>query len=302
MSGEQSQNVAREWLRGVAEFFATTLPDGVTIEPDAAEELTPDGLAGLLEKCPVAFTAVTSTGASVALLVPENLAAHVATLAGAEGGEGDTIDDARLAALKEFAGPMMAAGAAAVSEASGQSIETDDAGAAVLSTGDADQLAEGFGAMDAAAFAWTFESGMSAEGMFVFSTGLIDAQGASAGGSMAEEPLVSDDEMKDILRGFGSDAAEMTSDSGAPRENYDVILDIELTATARLGSIEMPISEILNLGPGSIIEVGQFVDEPIELLVNDKLVARGDVVVVDEKFGLRITEIVSQKERIESLR
>jgi flagellar motor switch protein FliN/FliY len=119
---------------------------------------------------------------------------------------------------------------------------------------------------------------------------------------MAEEPLVSDDEMKDILRGFGSDAAEMTSDSGAPRENYDVILDIELTATARLGSIEMPISEILNLGPGSIIEVGQFVDEPIELLVNDKLVARGDVVVVDEKFGLRITEIVSQKERIESLR
>ena len=64
----------------------------------------------------------------------------------------------------------------------------------------------------------------------------------------------------------------------------------------------MPIAEVLSLGPGSIIEVGHLVDDPIELLVNDKLVARGDVVVVDEKFGLRITEIISREERIESLR
>ncbi|MCC6491238.1 MAG: flagellar motor switch protein FliN [Candidatus Hydrogenedentes bacterium] len=84
--------------------------------------------------------------------------------------------------------------------------------------------------------------------------------------------------------------------------NLDMVLDIRLVATARLGRIEMPISEILSLGPGSIIEVGHLVDEPVELLVNDKLIARGDVVVVDEKFGLRITEIVSPRERIESLR
>jgi len=80
-----------------------------------------------------------------------------------------------------------------------------------------------------------------------------------------------------------------------------MVLDIRLLATARLGRIEMPIGDILALGPGSILEVGHLVDEPIELLVNDKLVARGEVVVVDEKFGLRITEIVSARERIESL-
>jgi flagellar motor switch protein FliN/FliY len=84
--------------------------------------------------------------------------------------------------------------------------------------------------------------------------------------------------------------------------NIDMVLDIQLVATARLGKVEMPIGEILSLGPGSIIEVGHLVDEPVELLVNNKLIARGDVVVVDEKFGLRITEIVSPKERIESLR
>ena len=74
------------------------------------------------------------------------------------------------------------------------------------------------------------------------------------------------------------------------------------TYKINLWTKEMPINEILSLGPGSIIEVGHLVDEPVELLVNDKLIARGDVVVVDEKFGLRITEIVSPRERIESLR
>jgi flagellar motor switch protein FliN/FliY len=84
--------------------------------------------------------------------------------------------------------------------------------------------------------------------------------------------------------------------------NLDMVLDIGLIATARLGHVEMPIGDILKLGPGSIIEVGHMVDEPVDLLVNGKLIARGDVVVVDEKFGLRITEIVSARERIESLR
>jgi len=73
-------------------------------------------------------------------------------------------------------------------------------------------------------------------------------------------------------------------------------------AMARLGRVEMPVGEILALGPGSIVDVGRLVDEPVELLVNDKLIARGDVVVVDERFGLRITEIVSPEQRIESLR
>ncbi|MBI4559640.1 MAG: flagellar motor switch protein FliN [Candidatus Hydrogenedentes bacterium] len=81
----------------------------------------------------------------------------------------------------------------------------------------------------------------------------------------------------------------------------DMVLDITLVATARLGRVEMPIRDILALGPGSVIEVGHLIDEPVELLVNDRIIARGDVVVVDEKFGLRITEIISPQARIESL-
>lgn len=134
--------------------------------------------------------------------------------------------------------------------------------------------------------------------------GSADDQPATRGG----ERLVSEAEMSDILSNFGEQdaggdvAAHEAQGARQQPENLDVILGIELTATARLGRIEMPIADILKLGPGAIIEVGQLVDEPIELLVNNKLVARGDVVVVDEKFGLRITEVVSRAERIETLR
>lgn len=123
----------------------------------------------------------------------------------------------------------------------------------------------------------------------------------------AESPLVSDEEINDILSGFTPedepDRAVAPPSSGEPMpENFSVIMDIELIATARLGKVELPLSEVLNFGPGSIIEVGHLIDDPVELLVNDKLIARGDVVVVDEKFGLRITEIISPQERIETLR
>lgn len=113
-------------------------------------------------------------------------------------------------------------------------------------------------------------------------------------------------EVNEILASVGMQEAPGARDSAATPSavppNLDMVLDIELTVKARLGRVEMPISEILALGPGSIVEVGHLVDEPIELLVNDRLIARGDVIVVDEKFGLRITEIISPKERIESLR
>jgi flagellar motor switch protein FliN/FliY len=137
------------------------------------------------------------------------------------------------------------------------------------------------------------------------------ADTAKTGGTGVGESL-SPDDVSDILRD-NPEGKELEPPSRASRpvekatteslaQNLDMVLDIRLVATARLGRVEMPIGEILALGPGSIIEVGHLVDEPVELLINDKLIARGDVVVVDEKFGLRITEIVSPRERIESLR
>jgi flagellar motor switch protein FliN len=94
--------------------------------------------------------------------------------------------------------------------------------------------------------------------------------------------------------------AEISSESSS--QNIDLILDIQLKLAARLGQVEMPVGEILKLVPGSVLDIDRFVDEPVELLVNDRLIARGEIVVVQENFGIRITEIISQKDRIKSLK
>jgi flagellar motor switch protein FliN/FliY len=83
--------------------------------------------------------------------------------------------------------------------------------------------------------------------------------------------------------------------------NLDLILDIPLTVTVELGRTKMLINDLLQLNQGSVVELTKLVGEPLEILVNQKLVARGEVVVVNEKFGIRLTDIVSPLERVQSL-
>ncbi|MGK7346785.1 MAG: flagellar motor switch protein FliN [Candidatus Nitrospinota bacterium M3_3B_026] len=89
--------------------------------------------------------------------------------------------------------------------------------------------------------------------------------------------------------------------AGGEASEVDRILDIPLQVTVELGRSKMLINDLLQLGQGSVIELTKLVGEPLEVLVNDQLVGKGEVVVVNEKFGIRITEITSHKERIESI-
>ena len=88
---------------------------------------------------------------------------------------------------------------------------------------------------------------------------------------------------------------------GEGTKSLDLILDIPLTVAVELGRSKMLINDLLQLGQGSVIELTKLVGEPLEVLVNQKLVARGEVVVVNEKFGVRLTDIVSTMERVKSL-
>lgn len=88
----------------------------------------------------------------------------------------------------------------------------------------------------------------------------------------------------------------------SPMQSLDFILDIPLKVTVELGRARMAIREILQLAQGSVVELSKFAGEPLEVLVNDKLIARGEVVVVNEKFGIRLTDIISPVERIEQLK
>lgn len=87
-----------------------------------------------------------------------------------------------------------------------------------------------------------------------------------------------------------------------PMRDIDFLLDIPLEITVELGRKKMPIKDLLKLGQGSVIELEKIAGEPMEILVNNKLVARGEVVVVNEKFGVRLTDIISPSERINQLK
>lgn len=98
----------------------------------------------------------------------------------------------------------------------------------------------------------------------------------------------------------------LTQEAKAPRpenarRDLDFILDIPLDVSAELGRTKLLINELLQLGQGSVIELNKLAGEPLEIYVNGKLVARGEAVVINEKFGVRLTDIISPIERVKQL-
>jgi flagellar motor switch protein FliN/FliY len=87
----------------------------------------------------------------------------------------------------------------------------------------------------------------------------------------------------------------------APR-NFDLLLDIPLEVTAEIGRSTLPLRELLQLTPGAVVELAKLAGEPLDVLVNGKLIARGEAVLVNDKFGVRLTDIVSPRERLEGLK
>ncbi|WP_413558707.1 flagellar motor switch protein FliN [Bdellovibrio sp. HCB209] len=124
---------------------------------------------------------------------------------------------------------------------------------------------------------------------------------------------MTDDKLDDLADQLMAEASGMAAE-GAPAKkessagspvkdrNLNLILDIPLKVTVELGRTKMPVSELLNLTQGSVIELNKLAGEPMEVYVNDKLIARGEAVVVNEKFGVRLTDIISPAERVEQLK
>ncbi len=91
------------------------------------------------------------------------------------------------------------------------------------------------------------------------------------------------------------------TDESGEKDNVNRLMDVSLTLSVELGRKKMLIREILELGPGKIIELDKLAGEPVDLLVNGKMLAKGEVIVVDENFGVRITDLISPKDRVRSL-
>ncbi len=122
---------------------------------------------------------------------------------------------------------------------------------------------------------------------------------------------MADQTQEDVAPSAEEDAAAMTEaaplsqlepeEPEAPLGKLDFILDVPLQITVNLGSAKMLIKELLQLGQGSVVELEKMAGEPMDVLIGDRLIARGEVVVVNEKFGIRLTDIVSAVERVDHL-
>ena len=94
---------------------------------------------------------------------------------------------------------------------------------------------------------------------------------------------------------------ESSQTQGETNKNLDILMDIKLQMTVELGRTELPIKKVLELTRGSIIELEKVAGEPVELYANGKLVAHGEVVVIEDNFGLRITSITDPEERLKGM-
>lgn len=114
---------------------------------------------------------------------------------------------------------------------------------------------------------------------------------------MSEEPEES------VVGGAPDASAVPTPVVGQPSypANLDVILDIDLPLAVRFGETEMTLDALTRLGPGSIIDLARAPDEPVDVLVNGRLVARGEVVIVGGSYGVRVTEVMSAADRLRSM-
>lgn len=140
------------------------------------------------------------------------------------------------------------------------------------------------------------------------------SEGEEAGGEAASErddewaaAMAESAESSDKEEGQDVRAAPMQDFSGEPEPDspnhpdLDVILDIPVTISMEVGNTSIPIRNLLQLNQGSVIELDRLAGEPLDVLVNGMLIAHGEVVMVNEKFGIRLTDVISPSERIRKL-
>lgn len=315
---------AKGFLTGYLDVVSAMLSSTFTFDIESVDEVKDASLAQELKAFSAAIESPAKSGGGFAFLFSGTLANQiVGGVLGEPPAEGDSVEGHDAATLAEVFGPCMGGGVSHFKEKYGKVIELQPATVGPTNDASIERIRGLVGASARKALFTIHGQDMEGRGILLFSRAFEDiipvekvaSPTPQSGGVKAVagemEPEALGKLLNDLQPGAENEPLPETrrprtggsaAGGDAVPKNIDMVLDIQLVATARLGKVEMPIGDILTLGPGSIIEVGHLVDEPVELLVNNKLIARGDVVVVDEKFGLRITEIVSPKERIESLR
>ena len=116
---------------------------------------------------------------------------------------------------------------------------------------------------------------------------------------MAEEQEMNEQNQEDGIRDFSAPPSAVSSSTSS--ENLRVLENIEVQLSVEVGNTEIKIRDLLRLNEGSVIELDRLAGDPLDILVNGTMIAKGEIVMVGERFGVRFTEIVDPEKRVESL-
>jgi flagellar motor switch protein FliN/FliY len=313
---DPADETARVFCEGFFEVLGALLSEPVSFEAEPCAAVTPEEVDQALEQWPLVLEGRTADHGTAALLLTEKDGLRLAgSVFGKADKESEHLAEHDLATLKELGEHALKRALECVAARSELALTL--AGVAVTHAGPVSEERLGPVLVSEAEMAGVrfSASSLNVDAVLLFPAAwsvegpnneAIDLTGGAASSTPGERNAILSEENAKKELGMAPDMNKEMGRGGGNGPgnpaNLDMVLDIRLVVRARLGRIEIPIGDILALGPGSIVEIGRMLDDPVEVLVNDKLIARGDVVVVDEKFGLRITEIVSPLERIESLR
>jgi flagellar motor switch protein FliN/FliY len=219
----------------------------------------------------------------LALSLPEALRFGEALLGGQE--QPTALSEGQSEAIRDAVNQMLAAAGPALMPLLGRSVAF---GAATVRVAEAEVPAELGAASDRLSVARAHvraDGGLEVDLLLLTGEGLAQ-EIASAGGASSAG---------------GLNAAGLNVASG-DNARLDLILDVTLPVTVELGRARMQIQEVLKLVPGSVIELEKLAGDPVDLYINDRPIAKGEVVIIDENFGIRLTSIVTATERIKTLR
>ena len=283
---------------------SVTLSPG-SVGPMAAADLA-DKFFGGVAQVPVQ---VSGAAAGKALMVfNESSAALMADLL--IGGDGsnppEALNDLHLSAVGEVGSQAAAALFDGFGQGLGKQVSASAGDLAPAQASDLPGLATALGGnLVACEFSLDVEGGLPSPFVLVLAENVAAALSGSGGGASAPQAAAA----PSPVSGFGGSmnapvvqAAQLSQLSGSlpagTGNNLELLMDVPLQVTVELGRTQKMVKEVLALGPGSVLELDKLAGEPVDILVNEKPIAKGEVVVIDENFGIRVTEILAPRDRV----
>ncbi len=248
---------------------------------------------------PIALVKVNVSGdseASVMVSLPPSLATALGDLMlGGEGDAKEDMDEDDLDATKEIVSNIMGAISTALTSQNDMpklSLKVENI---EFISEDAEVNLESYSKM----FVYQFALGaINSLMMFIIDENMESALSAS---SAQEEPKLMQDDEPDRSNNNSNNYVESISLNEGEKNNISLIMDVKLPVKVRIGTKKMLLKDVLNMDIGSVIELNQLANDPLDILVDDHIIAQGEVVIVDGNFGVQITTIGSKRERLQQL-